>query len=914
MSAIFAPVSRSTVLVLALVAVVACSSDRSQPGSFGNTGGLFASSDIAFADRGSADTAKGDGSGSTQGALDGQGGTVDVSGSGASKDGSTMDSSLNVFDAGAATDAKTELSDTLQDATSADAGKKDAGKKDTGKKDTGKLPDLPGPPKIDIKTLKPGECINNLDCKVGVCVAGKCCADKNKVCGAVCCGATSVCFAGACVKPGKPCVAPEDCAPDGYCETALGGGKKLGGKGPMCVAPAALMGRCLKLPVKCPPKGSGKPAPKGCLPACEVKPPPGKLDPVLEWTWGPKAKIAGNKTDVWSTPTVARIHDSNCDGKIDSLDPPVVVVVTGDSKTTCCSCGGGSKCRTGVLRALDGATGTEIWSATSPFPGALGYAGLSVALGDVDGDKRTDIVTAAGKGRIVAVSGKGKVIATSKLAVSGATTGSFGWGGGLAMADMNGDGHPEVAYGNSVFGFTGTGAMTKVARKWVGKGGTGGGSGRALSTFANVDNNPNGHLELIGGNTAYDSNGNIVWKAVGVPDGFPAVADLDKNGTAEVVVIGSGRVYVIDGPTGKVKVAGFKLAGTGSGGPPTIADFDGDGLPEIGAAQRNLYSMVDVAGGKLSIAWKAKNHDLSSSVTGSTVFDFEGDGKAEVIYMDECYLWVYDGSTGKVRYSANSSSFTATEAPIVADVDGDGQAEIVLISNGARMDSGGWKCNVSPYNKGMSGWPKWSPPSYGPAWRGVRVFGSKSGRWVGTRTLWSQHTYHVTDICDPHDSACTKTAAYGTVPVNEKKNWTLKWLNNFRQNVQDKGIYDAPDATVDVQVLCDKPLKLRALARNLGQARLPKGVKVGFFEVAAGGDKLLGTAVTQHPLWPGQVVALQFKTKVLDQTGNTAFRAKILLDKQNPTFFECREDNNTSPPRKAACSTGVFHRPPDWKW
>ena len=52
------------------------------------------------------------------------------------------------------------------------------------------------------------------------------------------------------------------------------------------------------------------------------------------------------------------------------------------------------------------------------------------------------------------------------------------------------------------------------------------------------------------------------------------------------------------------------------------------------------------------------------------MFDFEGDGKAEVIYGDECFLWVFDGTTGAVRFAAPHTSFTGTEASLVADVPG----------------------------------------------------------------------------------------------------------------------------------------------------------------------------------------------------------------------------------------------------
>src|SRR3954453_18023139 len=100
----------------------------------------------------------------------------------------------------------------------------------------------------------------------------------------------------------------------------------------------------------------------------------------------------------------------------------------------------------------------------------------------------------------------------------------------------------------------------------------------------------------------------------------------------------------------------------------------------------------DFVGKKIAVVGKTPNHDLSSSVTGSTVFDFEGDGKAEVIYGDECFLWVFDGQTGAGRFAAPHTSFTGTEASLVADVDGDGRSEIVMVTNGASpaAGSGGW--------------------------------------------------------------------------------------------------------------------------------------------------------------------------------------------------------------------------------
>jgi hypothetical protein len=52
------------------------------------------------------------------------------------------------------------------------------------------------------------------------------------------------------------------------------------------------------------------------------------------------------------------------------------------------------------------------------------------------------------------------------------------------------------------------------------------------------------------------------------------------------------------------------------------------------------------------VLWTRPSQDTSSAVTGSTTFDFEGDGRVEAVYADECFLRVYDGLSGDVLYSA----------------------------------------------------------------------------------------------------------------------------------------------------------------------------------------------------------------------------------------------------------------------
>ena len=70
-------------------------------------------------------------------------------------------------------------------------------------------------------------------------------------------------------------------------------------------------------------------------------------------------------------------------------------------------------------------------------------------------------------------------------------------------------------------------------------------------------------------------------------------------------------------------VAMWPLQGGGTGGPPTIADYDGDLMPEIGLVDAHTYSVYQPDG---TVEWSAPVTDASSHATGSLVFDFEGDG------------------------------------------------------------------------------------------------------------------------------------------------------------------------------------------------------------------------------------------------------------------------------------------------
>ena len=155
--------------------------------------------------------------------------------------------------------------------------------------------------------------------------------------------------------------------------------------------------------------------------------------------------------------------------------------------------------------------------------------------------------------------------------------------------------------------------------------------------------------------------------------------------------------------------------------------------------------------------WSNPTSDYSSSQTGSSVFDFEGDGAAEVVYADEHTLWIYDGATGAVKMEqAGHASGTLMEYPLIADVDNDGSTEIIVASNNYTIDG----------------------------WNGITVIGDADGSWAPARPVWNQYAYHITNVNND-----------GTIPAIQVDNW-LTW-NNFRAGGTELG---PSDWQADLQV------------------------------------------------------------------------------------------------------------------
>lgn len=358
----------------------------------------------------------------------------------------------------------------------------------------------------------------------------------------------------------------------------------------------------------------------------------------------------------------------------------------------------------------------------------------SVAAGDIDGDGLPEIVgIGPNEASLRAWNGDGTVLWTSP------TLTRFLGFGALALADLDGDGAPEIIVGPStehtgVLAYNADGSLRWESDQTQGSGNNNYVAAAPIVADVDLDGSP----DVIAGNTVYNADGTTKWHRDDLEDGWNGVGNFDTDAYAEIVLVSRGVVYLLE-HDGQTKVVATELT-SGRGGPPTIADFDGDGQLEIGVAGSSRFSVYDT---DLSVLWSQPVTDVSSNTTGSSVFDFENDGATEVVYRDEYELYIYDGRDGTIRMRTPVRSSTGIEAPVIADVDGNGSAEIVITSDADVVGR----------------------PS------GLYVFTSESSRWADTRPIWNQHSYHVTNVNDD-----------GSIPAVEAANWLTPGLNHYRQN------------------------------------------------------------------------------------------------------------------------------------
>ena len=577
------------------------------------------------------------------------------------------------------------------------------------------------------------------------------------------------------------------------------------------------------------------------------------INPVVEMAWPPASGPAFKplSVDSLSTPIVVQLTDDNGDGRWDDNDIPDIVFVTANLAPTF------PPEPDIVLRAIRGDSGAPIWNVpglfTSP-PSFFSMCGL--AAGDIDGDGKVEIVTSVvtpdGYGFLQAYEHNGAFKWRSQTYDTHPFADGTSNRDNPSLADLDGDGDVEIVVGAFVFDSAGH-------RLWAGSGGQAYQTqrnnqrlGGAISVVADVD--LDGFQEIVTGNTLYRHDGTIVWQRPEA-DGYPAVLNADADPQAEIVVVSRGFVRLHD-TDGSILWGPLEMPGSDpeSGGPPSVGDLDGDGEPEIVVAGSDILWALHLDGTPL---WQASTRDYSSSQTGAALFDFDGDGAYEVVYRDERELRIYRGADGTVLYSQVFSSTTMVEMPVVADVDRDGNAEIVVTSDHA------WDYPVPP----------------GGRTAGLVVLGDGYDGWVGARSIWNQHAYSIDNV-----------AANGGIPAHPAWGWLEH--ETFRANA---GPAPSERASADVtagRLFIDAsalPL-VRATVRvgNAGPTPIAPGLEVLLFDAQPFTVNPLATGTIPVALVPGAYFDL---TLSFDAGAGVGSLLTVVVD-PGGMVRECNESNN----------------------
>ena len=508
---------------------------------------------------------------------------------------------------------------------------------------------------------------------------------------------------------------------------------------------------------------------------------------------------------------------------------------------------------TGKLVALHGDGSGVLWE----VPGAmLGYASTP-ALGDLDGDGWAEVVTvkeysnsllAAGEYSVVAYSAQGTFVWESEHF----TGDDFDYASAVSISDMDHDGHPEVVVGRVILHWDGTTrGVGEFGRGSFGSVSFGGLTMDEGGVSVVVDLDLDGIEEVIVGNAMYSPDGATLAWDLTQDDGMVAVANLDSDPEGEYVVSSFNTVRAVD-TDGTLLWGPREIPSANIVSVAAIGDVDGDGMPEILVAGGNQLLCINHDN---TVLWTAAVTD-ETGATGAALFDFEGDGVPEVVYIDEVEMLAFDGSDGTVKfYTAEHSSDTMYDYPVIADVDADGHAEIIVAHAGAGA--------------------------------AFSVYGDENDSWAPARKVWNQHAYSVTNIYDNL-----------SVPVTATPNFTT--YNNFHAAI-DRGageglVDDLEGEIIDVcEADCDQGyLLVVGRVLNKSEREIPAGIPAALYGKVGTEWVLLDTAVTYQPIasgWSGEPMTFVVAAEDLEDVTSLRFVA----DDQGTgggVISECSEDNN----------------------
>jgi hypothetical protein len=272
----------------------------------------------------------------------------------------------------------------------------------------------------------------------------------------------------------------------------------------------------------------------------------------------------------------------------------------------------------------------------------------SVALGDFNGDGKLDLVSTQptpGNGNVSVWLGKGDGTFQTPTPFSAGTTPDT-----VAVADVNSDGKLDLVVGNhgsgniSVFLGNGDGTFQAAANYSTPASGT---PDSLVVTDFNGDGKPDIAVAISGINASSVAlllgNGDGTFQtAIIMPSGFHspgilriAAGDFNSDGKSDLAVTDGATLSILAGNgTGAIPTpAARSLIGPGAAinGSIVVADFNGDGYPDIAVTTRDGIFVLSGLGTDPFQTVVNYNPFLGGAIA---IGDFNGDGRPDIVTAD----------------------------------------------------------------------------------------------------------------------------------------------------------------------------------------------------------------------------------------------------------------------------------------